>query len=373
MAQAVPLILVNKISFAEEKAMNLNRKTSDCSIITCVFLICLVFSAQDAIAGDLFIDLGRGPVHVRVPSSYDPETPTPLVMMLHGYTSTGLELESYMQFAPVADEFGYIYLHPDGLEDLLGNQYWNATDACCDFFGNTDDSGYLRALIEEIRLQLNVDDQRVYVGGHSNGGFMSYRMACDHSDIVAAIVSIAGATFLDPTDCSPTEPVHVLQIHGTADTTIFYNGGCTVSCYPGAVESVETWAAYDGCLIMADDSAKPIDIDAGIPGNETLITKYNTDCQPGGSAELWTVVGGSHTPNIVSDFSRLVAEFLLAHPKQSQTLGDLDGDGTVSTNDLLIMFSLWGSCANCAVCPADLDGNCTVGVSDLLTLFTNWG
>ena len=142
--------------------MNLNRKTITCSVIL-FWLLCLG-QTNTAVAGDLFIDLGRGPVHIRVPSSYDPETPTPLVMLLHGYSNTGLSLEAYLQFAPIAEEFGYIYLHPDGLEDILGNQYWNATDACCDFFGDTDDSGYLRALIEEIRVQLNVDDQRGYVG-----------------------------------------------------------------------------------------------------------------------------------------------------------------------------------------------------------------
>ena len=325
--------------------MNLNRNNFICHAVL-VCLLCLVQTAA-AVAVDLFIDLGRGPVQFYVPSSYDPETPAPLLMLLHGYGATGQLQEDYMQFAPVADELGIIYLHPDGLTDLLGNQYWNATDACCDFFGNTDDSGYLRALIEEIRLQLNVDDRRVYVGGHSNGGFMSYRMACDHSDIVAAIASLAGATFLNPTDCTPTEPVHVLQIHGTADETIFYGGGCTVSCYPGAVQTVETWAAYDGCEIVADDSAKPIDLEATIPGNETLITRYNTNCDDGGSAELWTIVGGTHIPNIVHDFSFMVAEFLIAHPKPSQTVGDLDGDGIVNTTDLLILFASWGPCATC--------------------------
>lgn len=357
------------ISFTEEKAMNLNRKISGC-----ILLIMLVCPLQAAKAGDLFINLGRGPVHVYVPSSYDPQVASPMVMLLHGYGWTGQEQEDFIQFAPVADELGLIYLHPDGLSDLLGNQYWNATDACCDAFNNNpDDSGYLRALIEEVRAQLNVDDRRVYVGGASNGGFMSYRMACDHSDIIAAIVSIAGATFLDPADCSPAEPVHILQIHGTADTTILYDGGCIINCYPGAVQSVETWAAYNGCDIVADDSAKPIDIDAGIPGNETLITKYEANCQPGGSAELWTVVGGSHVPDIVDNFAYLVAEYLFAHPKPSQLPGDLDDDGSVSVSDLLILLAAWGACDNCDSCIADIDNDCTVGVSDLLILLANWG
>ena len=152
---------------------------------------------------------------------------------------------------------------------------------------------------------------------------------------------------------------------------IRYNGGCLIACYPGAVQTVETWAAYDGCAIVGDDSAKPIDIDAGIPGDETVITTYDTDCAPGGSAQLWTIVGGGHVPILAADFSRQVVEFLYAHPEQ--TNGDIDGDGTVGATDLLILLVSWGPCDDCNGCPADLDDDCTVGATDLLILLVNWG
>ncbi len=356
--------------------MILQRQMCGCGVAVCMFLLwclCPGPAAAASSAGELFIDLGRGPVQVLVPDSYDPETPTPLLMLLHAYGSNGAAEEAYMQIAPIAEQFGLIYLYPDGLIDNAGARYWNGTDACCDFFGgNPDDSGYLRALIEEVRLQLNVDERRVYIVGHSNGGFMSYRMACEHADIVAAIVSLAGVTFLDPDDCAPTEPVHVLQIHGDADGTVFYNGGCFGACYPGAVQTTENWAEYNGCVVEGDDSAKPIDIDGGIPGNETLITRYETDCAPGGSAELWTIVGGVHWPDLATDFSLQVVEFLLAHPKPGP-LGDIDGDGAVGTSDLLLLLGAWGPCDNCGNCPEDLDGDCLIGTSDLLILLGNWG
>ncbi len=104
-----------------------------------------------------------------------------------------------------------------------------------------------------------------------------------------------------------------------------------------------------------------------------MITTYDTDCAPGGSAELWTIVGGGHIPSLVEDFSRQVVEFLYAHPKPTQTDGDLDGDGTVGVKDLLILLGSWGPCDDCNNCPADLDGDCTVGVKDLLILLGNWG
>ena len=158
------------------------------SIERCVWAasIGLGFAASTGHAGQGVIDLGRGPVIVHVPSSYDGTTPVPLLLLLHGYTNTGAQVESYLQFVPVAEAMGMVYLHPDGTEDILGFQFWNATDACCDLFGSgVDDSTYLRALIDEVRSQYVIDDRRVYVAGHSNGGFMSYRMACDHADIVA--------------------------------------------------------------------------------------------------------------------------------------------------------------------------------------------
>ena len=197
---------------------------------------------------DIVIDLGRGPVAVRVPPSYDPDVPTPLVFLLHGYGGNGDWQESYFQFLPLADEYGFLYLHPNGTVDQQGNRFWNATDACCDFYGSgVDDSGYLLALIDEIKAQLNVDPRRVFFAGHSNGGFMSYRMARDHPDTIAAIASLAGATFADSADCSAGSPVHVLQVHGTVDTVVLYEVGSLGVPYPGAVETVEQWARFGGC------------------------------------------------------------------------------------------------------------------------------
>ena len=112
-----------------------------------------------------------------------------------------------------------LYATPNGTQDLLALRFWNATDACCDFFGSgVDDSTYLANLVAAIDSAVGVDPRRRFFVGHSNGGFMSYRMACDHADEVAAVVSIAGATFDDTADCAPVRPVSTLQIHGTSDT-----------------------------------------------------------------------------------------------------------------------------------------------------------
>lgn len=263
---------------------------------------------------DIVIDLGRGPVTVHVPASYDPSEPSPLVMVLHGYGMTGQNQESLMKLLPWVDQLGFIYVHPDGTRDQDQAQFWNATDACCDFYGSgVDDSGYLRSLIDQIILELAVDTDRIYLIGFSNGAFMAYRMACDHSDIVAAVASLSGATFDNPEDCSVEEPVRTLQIHGTEDEGIDYLGGETdQGPYPGAVETTEQWASFNHCSLDSDHSSPTLDLDSRVPGFETMVAKYANDCEPGGGSELWTIVGGTHNPAFSADFTPLVLNFFLS-------------------------------------------------------------
>ena len=256
------------------------------------------------------------PSNLVVPSGYDPNTPAPLIVLLHGYSANGAGQDLYMGFSPLANEFGFLFINPNGLLDPLNNRFWNATDACCNFFANpTDDSAYIRGLIDTVRASYNIDERRIFITGHSNGGFMSYRMACDHAELVAAIASFAGATYDNPASCSPSEPVHVLQIHGTLDGTIEYAGGSINLPFPGAVESVETWAQYDGCSTNADTSAPNLDLNPSLAGAETTVARYTDGCQPGGSSELWTMVDGVHVPALDPDYARLVVEYLYAHPK----------------------------------------------------------
>ncbi len=283
----------------------------------------LALLSPAGLAGQLIVDIGRGPVTVEIPSSYDPTRPYPLVLNLHGYTLTGQQQENYFQLVPWAESAGFLYAYPTGMLDFFSQPFWNATDACCDLFGNgVDDSTYLIDLVDEIRDRLSVDPWRVHFVGWSNGGFMSYRMACDHADTVASLMSLAGATFLDPTDCQPVAPVHVLQVHGTSDSTIGYNGGATTTAsYPGAVVTVETWAGYNGCNV-AYRSEPNRDLDASIAGAEAEVRIYDEACTPGGSARLWTIPGGPHGPSLAPGFQSGVVAFLLGHRRAGLRFDD---------------------------------------------------
>ncbi|MSR20924.1 MAG: alpha/beta fold hydrolase [Gemmatimonadetes bacterium] len=268
------------------------------------------------------IDAGRGPVPLTVPMGYDTDVPIPLIVSLHGYSGSGEGHDRRWGISALADRYNFLTIAPDGTREAEGdrNPYWNASSACCNFAGtDIDDSAYLRRIIDQIRASYNVDASRIYVIGHSNGGFMSYRMGYEHSDVVAAIVSLAGANHLEQRE-PPPNPVHVLQIHGTDDTTIAYRGGeIQGNRYPGAFASVSRWAQYNGCDTSVA-SREMRDLDASLPGHETGVMKINAGCRDGGSAELWTISDGAHSPVYSDTWGEQIVEWLLAHPKPAHLL-----------------------------------------------------
>lgn len=263
-----------------------------------------------------FLDIGNGNIPVVVPDDYDSEVAVPLIVMLHGYGSSGNEVEGFLGFTELTDTYGFIYSYPDGAVDKTGELYWNASDACCDF----DDSGvdhvaYLLKLVNELGKLYTIDPQRIYFLGHSNGGFMSYRMACEHADIIAAVASLAGVTSTNEEQCSPSEPVHILHIHGTADQTINYGGGTIEgTAYPGAVTTVERWANYNGCSDQSEQLPARDLIDS-LAGNETKVMRYSDGCDKVGSVELWTIENGTHAPLFNEEFNEIAVEWLSDHAK----------------------------------------------------------
>jgi len=225
---------------------------------------------------------------------------------------------------PLGASSGLVYCYPDGITNPIGRRFWNATDACCDFFGaGVDDAGYLRGLIEEIGSTLAIDRKRVYLFGSSNGGFMAYRMACEFSDVIAGIASRAGTTTLGETNCRPSQPVNVLHIHGTADDVVPYAGGrlrdvpgVTINTPPatGALQVLQLWASFNGCNDPVTDAAPSLDLDLNLAGLDTIVTRYATH-PAGGDVEFWAIQNGGHGLELSSEFSPRMVDWLLAHSK----------------------------------------------------------
>jgi polyhydroxybutyrate depolymerase len=260
------------------------------------------------------VNLEDRPFQLHVPRSYNAATKMPLVVLLHGYSVDAAIQEAYFKLTAESERRGFLYAMPVGTVGPDGNRFWNATAACCDIFGSgVDDSGYLDRLLRAVKAAYAVDPTRVYLVGHSNGAFMAYRMACDHADEIAAIVSLAGAVTNDPSQCAPSRPVSVLQIHGTADQTIAVNGGAIAGHpYPSLATTLATWRHLDGCTDVADHAAASLDLDTGLPGAETTVTTYSTGCRNDTVVEWWSIKGGAHSPALRANFAPAVIDFLYA-------------------------------------------------------------
>lgn len=138
-----------------------------------------------------------------------------------------------------------------GLVDPTGSRYWNATEACCNFYDTgVDDAAYLMSLVDEISAKLNIDESLIYFTGHSNGGFMGFNLACHYSDRIAGVFAIAGTMYKNKSECNPTSPVNVLHIHGTNDQVNKWDGGFNYdNSYSSVQETVSDWIEFNGCSL----------------------------------------------------------------------------------------------------------------------------
>ena len=228
---------------------------------------------------------------VYVPPTYDPSHPAAVVMALHGRPDTGVGFAYLLDLNRVARTENFIAVYPDGI-----NQGWNYT---LDFPGygdnEIDDVGFLRTLINDLALDLNIDAQRVYLTGFSNGGFMTQAMACKAYDQFAAF-AVIGATAFPGFEafCVETPSIPVLFMHGTSDESIPWDGlrqqGQWVT-YPVS-ESLGFWAVHNAC----DPNQVAItDLPSGgnSPGTSVRIYEFK-GCADEDNITFYEIDGGGH-------------------------------------------------------------------------------
>lgn len=220
-----------------------------------------------------------------VPVSYTPGTPVPMVIGLHGTSSSGSAFAQYRDFRPIADTANFIVVHPDG-STMLGVKFWNYGN----ILGSTvDDVGFLEALIDTISAQYSINPNRIYSAGMSNGSFMSYCLACE-SDRFAAIAGVTGSMSVSMyNSCNPAHPTPAIHIHGTEDPTNPYAGNSTMK----AVEDVSRfWANQNNCDINPTVTSVPNTNTTDGATAERYVYANGTN---GHAVELFKVIGGEHT------------------------------------------------------------------------------
>ena len=259
---------------------------------------------------------GTRPFYLSVPPSYNRAIPEPLIIGLSGYNQTGADLERYLNLGPLTRSTGILYVYPDGTKNSRGVRFWNGTPECCDYeYPKVNDDAYIMSIIDQVSAQYAVDPQRIYIIGHSNGGYLASALACNHSDRIAAVVSMAGASYVTAAACKARSPVSVLEIWGSKDPT-FSGNHSRGKPTPGALQIFNTWGAINQCSPTIVTSPHSLDLDSKVAGPETTVSEFQ-QCPRGTAIDLWRIDGAGHSPSFAPNFGAQMINFLLAHPKHS--------------------------------------------------------
>ena len=253
-------------------------------LMLCLALTSIV-TGQQTINGSIIHDAIQRDYILYVPSSYTPGTPAPLVLNFHGYTSNSSEQMFYGDFRPIADTAGFLLVHPMGTLDGSNEPYWNSG-----WGGTVDDIGFTEALIDSLAANYTVDLDRVYSTGMSNGGFMSYTLACELSHRIAAIASVTGTMNTNQNlTCNPQHPMPVMEIHGTSDGVVPYLGNVNMA---STASVLNYWVNTNVCDVVPVETAVPdINITDGCTATHFIYSNGNN----GVDVEHYRINGGSHT------------------------------------------------------------------------------
>ena len=249
-----------------------------------------------------------------IPDSYDPSTPTPLVISIHGFAEWPAHQQQISHWNELADVYGFLVVYPMGTNFPLR---WRTND-------ETDlmqDVTFISDLIDKLESEYNVDPARIYANGLSNGGGMSFTLSCKLSERIAAIGGVAGAYLLPWDSCTSSRPVPAIIFHGNADPIVPFTGGPSSAFdipFPRIDDWVQTLAEHNGC------TAEPLALTR--KGDASGI-RY-TGCDQNADVIYYTIDGGGHTwpggdplPEWITgansddiNATRLMWEFFQQHP-----------------------------------------------------------
>jgi len=249
---------------------------------TLLFIVPINMAAQTTVESIEHDGITRS-YRIHLPPDFDPQESLPLVFNLHGFTSNAFQQEIYSGMSMVADSARFIVCYPDGID-----QAWNVGWS----FGSTaDDIGFISAMIDRFDENYNINTGRVFSCGMSNGGFMSYHLACHLPGRIAAIASVTGSMVPGSlADCTPDPARPIMEIHGTEDPTVPYEGSANIALPIETV--VNHWVAANDCLLFSDTTDYP-DINTG--DNSTASRIDYADCAGDNLVSFIKVFNGGHT------------------------------------------------------------------------------
>lgn len=288
-----------------------------------VLILMLPILCLAEIKDSIYHEMDRS-YYLHLPKDYSEDTSYSLVIAMHGGFGSGAQLEVQSQLSVKADEAKFIVVYPDGFRNSLGIRTWNAGGCCgSSITRDIDDVGFLNLLIDTLIANYEIDTNRIYATGMSNGGYMSYRLACESSHRIAAIAPVSSAMSFPA--CDPTDPVAIIHFQSKLDDNVPYEGGIgngVSDHYSAPYDStIGAWAYHNNCALFRLDS------------DEVQVSNYyNCDCDA--SIAYYLTEDGGHSWHggvksaIGDDVSALSANdlmwnFFLAHPKCNDVISDV--------------------------------------------------
>ena len=256
-------------------------------IILLLLGLSIMCFAQQTIYGSITHDAMSREYILYVPANYTGSLPVPLILNFHGYGQSADYQMLYGDFRSIADSSGFLVVHPQGTL-FQGTTHWNVGGW---IIGSPiDDVGFTEALIDSLSSEFNIDSTMVYSTGFSNGGYMSFLLACQLSDRIAAIASVSGSMTPETlSNSNPQHPTPIIQMHGTSDYVVPYGG---ISWSEPIDDVIQYWVEYNNCNIIPTITELP-DIDPYDGSTVELIVYDEGD--NGVSVEHYKVIGGAHT------------------------------------------------------------------------------
>jgi polyhydroxybutyrate depolymerase len=249
-----------------------------------------------------------------VPKNYQPNRPSPLVISIHGYAEWPAHQMQISHWNQVADEHNFIVVYPSGTGNPL---HWRASEQA----ETALDVHFISDLIDQLEKNYNIDPTRIYTNGLSNGGGMSFVLAGQLSERIAAFGGVSGAYLLPWKDYNPKHPMPAIIFHGTNDPIVPFGGGPSRyfnNPFPVIADWVRTLAAKNGC------SEPPVDLPAQ---GEVSGIRY-ANCAQNAEVVFYTIANGGHSwpgggsiPKVIVghttqdiDATRVMWDFFQQHP-----------------------------------------------------------
>lgn len=264
--------------------MIISMKTRFTLLLGILLLLGIFGWSQTSTTGTINVGGTTRSYRLYFPPGFSPGTPAPLVFNLHGYGMNAAQEEFYTEMNAVADTAGFVVCYPEG----IGNA-WNVGFVGA-YHAGVDDVGFISALIDQLYFQYQIDLTRVYACGLSNGGFMSYRLACELSHKLAAIASVAGSmTDSIHAYCATIGSFPIMHIHGTDDQTVLFNG--VPGYHWSAPASIQRWTTANQCNPPVLDT-----VPNTVLGDSCTVTSQRwNSCYPISKVLFLKVEDGGHT------------------------------------------------------------------------------